>query len=733
MSQVISLDIIYGEGSELDISGYFPLAETHAVENNRHDGFIDDMWVQYDPIDFSLPKEVRIDKFRTLDILDLVSQEVIDAKYLWRNASGSVIERPHRINLVHPLYVPYGAIDIRMMQKIPRERKYPDLFTRKLPYGLIARRQVKETKNLWKKHRKRIFVGMASILALSVPMLAYVGYAVSHGYDTLEKIASSRDPNEIRSLVRSARGDFERSSFLFSPFGWIPVSQIDSVKRATNGGLSLTRGLDAVAQTLPETLSSSGIIVKKWDANPLSYRAPAKDISPLESIGIQNPTDWIRKNKSTLVSANTELKNAWLLYAGVTPTGDRTLKMQKMWKVFTRVSSIFDIVLNHETDILKMLGDVNPQRYIVFNQNRDEIRANGGFPGSIITFTLYKGNILDYRTDDVYYYDWNLFPYKEIPPPGIALLTDNYGLRDVNYYPDFRDTLAKTNSFIERSGDASVTTGLAIHQWLIEDILAKVGPVSVTGVTIPFESTNFSLLMSTLVENKYAKENTPKDILFRFIEAFGKKIQEKNAYLDVLDIIEQYWQDGEILFASRDKSIDTFLDPYKKTLPWNSEAKNWIYPIWTSVSGNKSDRYITRAYEATTKKIEGCTYENSLTFQTKHTYSDTDRKTLATYFSTFGISENEDQAKMKFIQGDGKNRSFVRVFVPTGAELVGSAGDIAVAKDPDATIFSFMLETPVWATTSKSFKYRLNVANCIDYDGTVEWWRQPWIRELIIR
>ena len=103
-------------------------------------------------------------------------------------------------------------------------------------------------------------------------------------------------------------------------------------------------------------------------------------------------------------------------------------------------------------------------KYLILNQNRDEIRANGGFPGSILSFTTSYGNILDFRTDDVYYYDWNLYPAKEIPPPGLSLLTDNYGLRDVNYYPDFRDTLEKANAFIEKSGDATVTVGVALNQ-----------------------------------------------------------------------------------------------------------------------------------------------------------------------------------------------------------------------------------------------------------------------------
>lgn len=46
--------------------------------------------------------------------------------------------------------------------------------------------------------------------------------------------------------------------------------------------------------------------------------------------------------------------------------------------------------LSHDADILTMLGHDEPQRYMILNQNRDEIRANGGFPGSVITFTLYK-------------------------------------------------------------------------------------------------------------------------------------------------------------------------------------------------------------------------------------------------------------------------------------------------------------------------------------------------------
>ena len=128
------------------------------------------------------------------------------------------------------------------------------------------------------------------------------------------------------------------------------------------------------------------------------------------------------------------------------------------------------------------------------------------------------------------------------------------------------------------------------------------------------------------------------------------KIREKNAPLELLDIFQQYLSDGEILFASRDTEIDTFLDSYKKKLPWQLSAPNWIYPLWTSVSGNKSDRYITRTYQAKTRKVDECKYENTIILETKHGFAQSDSDELLSYFKTFGIIDPQERAKLDFIQ-----------------------------------------------------------------------------------
>ncbi len=83
------------------------------------------------------------------------------------------------------------------------------------------------------QYRKRALVSLFAFAILSVPLLSYVVYALNNGYSILEQIADEREPQVIRTMIRSARGDFERSNFLLTPFSWIPLSQVDSIHRVT--------------------------------------------------------------------------------------------------------------------------------------------------------------------------------------------------------------------------------------------------------------------------------------------------------------------------------------------------------------------------------------------------------------------------------------------------------------------------------------------------------------------
>lgn len=159
--------------------------------------------------------------------------------------------------------------------------------------------------------------------------------------------------------------------------------------------------------------------------------------------------------------------------------------------------------------------------------------------------------------------------------------------------------------------------------------------------------------MSLLVENKFSKELSPKDILFDFVGAFSHAVLESKKYQQIAETVRDSWDRGEILLASRDDQVEKFLKQITKPLPWECTVnceKNWIYPIFTSVSGNKSDRYIDRTIQVETKKIDQCLYENSVHLTLTHTYAEKDRTLLTSYMDTIGITDAAEREKLRFIQ-----------------------------------------------------------------------------------
>lgn len=745
-SDIISFDLQAGKGSVLDIASMFPISSVHAIRSTKP--ILDTLakW-RGKTHDFSLSRKLSIKRFRTLVTLDLSTSEFWQPSLLTTKIL-QIRPRFHTIDLVPPLEIPFGSLDIRREIPILSEQKYGDIYRRKLPASLHLRREWKNTRTLLKRKRRSILATLFILASLSIPALLYTKFLVEDGLHALAALRNISDKTTVLQAIHTSRGDFERANILFMPFRWVPQDQFRLASIAIDGGLALTRGMDAVVNTIPtgsgEIFSGSIIHDSLDDSSLPSFRAKARDITLLAPLGIDTPTEWLNKNQDTIRTFATALHDASVAFDRARNISDsRKDELIHIGNTFGQLEKILGFYESHEKNILQMLGHDEPQRYIIFNQNRDEIRANGGFPGSVITFTLYKGNVLDYRTDDVYYYDWNLYPYKEVPPPGVALLTDNYGLRDVNYYPDFRETLEKANAFIERSGDATLTTGIAIHQGIVEDILKEIWPVTLSGVTEPFTNENFSPLMSTLVEARHGEVNTPKDTLFRFIGALAAKINEKRAYDTVLTLLEEELQNGEILFASRDIQVDDFLSNFRKELPWqcgtmnntgaNNCSRNWAYPVLTSVSGNKSDRFMKRLYESDTFPVGSCQYQNKMTFTHTHSYEKSDTTTLEKYLDFLGIKDQKIREKMLFVQGNGANRTYMRLYTPKGSALTGSTIGIETVEKDDSTVFTWLMETPVGASTSKTIRYTTPIADCQTFTGWLNWYRQPGLQNTMMK
>lgn len=762
---IISFDLMQWSEKILDISSFFPISELHPIRSTKP--LLDTIYPRRSPTpDLSFPRILSVPRFHSFHTLDIGYATLAYKRGLVDSPPWE--KRWYTIDLFPTLSIPYGAIDVRW-EPIKSEKRYSDLYRRSLPWSLHARRIVKGSSKFLRKKRRPILLSLCILFGLTVPMLLYTKSLIEHAYDDLLSLKNITNQSEALSLIESSRGNFERANLLFMPFRIFPWENIALARIALDGWLSLTRGLDHIVSDIPRTLSWE-TISRLVDPSDSLYRPIATDIRPLISLGISEPTSWMRDHHSSIVYLSESLKEAGKKYSEADAIDHpKSQEIAHIGRGLSKVSELLEYYIAHESDILALLWSDTPERYMVLNQNRDEIRANGGFPGSVITFTIFHGNIEDYRTDDVYYYDWNLYPFKEMPPPWLALISGNYGLRDVNYYPDFRETLEKANTFIEKSGDPTVTIGIALHQWLIEDLLKVVWPVSLSGITEPFRSENFSLLMSTLVESRYDEETSAKDVLRKFVDNFAKKIYEKRAYEEVINILQAYITDGEILFASRNDKIDRYLSTLRKPLPWEKNiaknnkndiiwnidtsgasiqidilpsnlswtnllgsyltGENWVYPLLTSLSGNKSDRLIERSYTAETTNIGSCKYLNKLSFTHKHTYTKLVEIEIRKYLAMIGVRDTTKIEKMLTIQWRGKNIAYMRVLVPKSASLTGSTAWVTVSQLDRAQEFVFSLDTPIGWTASKTFRYMVDIPGCDRKAYPVSWYRQPWLQK----
>ncbi|GAB0174501.1 MAG: hypothetical protein HHAS10_03800 [Candidatus Altimarinota bacterium] len=772
-NSITSLDLgIHGERF-LDVTHLFPFSNTEAIDTLEKN--IDTVRGELMKVhDFSEIQEVRVETFTDFHTLDIAKREIAHSRGLTRSKYQS--DDRYDINLCPPISIPNDALDLRG-GPIVRKKRYSDLYRRSLPVTLHIRRVLKNTRaTLW-EYKRPILAFFIITLGLGIPSLVYVQSLVEGAFKELATLNKFSTPAEVIHVVHKARAGLERANIIFMPYRYIPENKIRMAKIAIDGGLSLTRGIDTVMSTIES--GGSGTFIEDTLGSDNTFRPVAKDIRPLAFLGITEPTTWMKENISSITYLRNEMRKAGKTFEGATTIDHpKAEEIAHIGRGISKLADMIDFAIENEAGLSLLLGANSPERYIIFNQNRDEIRANGGFPGSVITFTMFKGNISDYRTDDVYYYDWNLYPFKELPPPGLALITGTYGLRDVNYYPNFRDTLEKANAFIERSGDPTVTVGIALHQGLIEDILGDIGGVTLSGISLPFTKDNFSELMSTLVESRYGEKTSAKDILSDFVPAFLAKIHEKRAYEEVLTHLTNSLEDGEILFASRNARIDNFLTSYKKPLPWQKKqeapsntqvvsgidsfmqkntlydriqkyfqkdieespiknatevsapiSNNWAYPVLTSLSGNKSDRFIERTYSATTTKLNACQVLNNLTFTHKHTFKRENEDKIRSYLDMISEKNIEFRNRIVTIEGKGKNVNYIRLLVPITSSLTGSTAGIETTATTDYREYAFTLETPLGATTSKNLTYVTQVPGCQKTEE-LSWYRQPGLKSI---
>ncbi len=89
---------------------------------------------------------------------------------------------------------------------------------------------------------------------------------------------------------------------------------------------------------------------------------------------------------------------------------------QYVREYYERSIAYLSSFLSHRDIWYDLLGKTHPTRILVLNQNNDELRASGGFPGTVFLVEFEKGKIKNISFHDIYELDFKIKDYIAPPP-----------------------------------------------------------------------------------------------------------------------------------------------------------------------------------------------------------------------------------------------------------------------------------------------------------------------------
>ena len=332
------------------------------------------------------------------------------------------------------------------------------------------------------KHRTsqlRIAGTLIAVLLLFA-LLAWLGHLVFHGIrlartgqETQQMLESGNfDAQNAGSLLRRAAGDLTAIhgdlSPLFPVFNrltgipWFGryLGQIEPILEYAMG---LCQGGDRIFQ-------SAG---KLW-------------LEPQELVNADIPMT--RRIMQALGNSTTELQasqDAINRAASFRQKIAPDLLPQSFQSYFQKIDQNFDLI-QQGSNLLPLLpgilGESQPQTYLVLAQNRDELRATGGFISGIGKVTFSEGLVTGFDIGDVYSIDDFSKPYPYPPDPIQKIMMAAYWVaRDGNWSPDFPTAATRVQELYALSTNNQTQGVVAFDQVAVQMALEVLGPIRLPG------------------------------------------------------------------------------------------------------------------------------------------------------------------------------------------------------------------------------------------------------------
>jgi hypothetical protein len=134
-----------------------------------------------------------------------------------------------------------------------------------------------------------------------------------------------------------------------------------------------------------------------------------------------------------------------------------------------------------------LLGTNGTRTYLLLFQNDKELRPTGGFITAYSIVEVTNGKIQPVSSNDIYNLDGKYTPSIEAPEvikkylKGPYLISENIRLRDMNWSPDFRESMDLFLPEAMEAGISGIDGIIAVDTHVVVNILSAIGQVEVPG------------------------------------------------------------------------------------------------------------------------------------------------------------------------------------------------------------------------------------------------------------
>jgi hypothetical protein len=341
----------------------------------------------------------------------------------------------------------------------------------------------------------------------------------------------------------------------------------------------------------------------------------------------------------------------------------------------------------------EILGGNGARSYLIEQASNPELRAGGGFVGSVSVITADKGQLKLGFSGGVE--SW-IYPRPKAGQPGYVeppgplkdfVGSNSWNIADSNYFPDFKTNAHWAEVFAQQEGKIKPDGVISIDPDFIAGLLNVTGPLRVPGYNVTVNSSNFT---SWVFQQQFALKNVTSTKKAVFGTIASNLISQLTSippskWPDLMTQLNAMTSQRHLQVYFNNGPAEAIMEQYGWSGSMNPrKSTEYMYEVESNFAATKANHFLSRIYNVDLSIVNGKLH----------------------HVITVNLKNSEPMG----YEGGNVYDCFVRLYVPSGATSMSDTV-LKQKKYVDSTVpagyqeFQGWVYLPGYAATTLKFTY----------------------------